>query len=222
MRLSAEPVGLAAFCAAIEGAGTLDVAPCVVDAIEAARAMVDAAAAGEAPVYGLNTGLGANLGHRLALGEIAAFQAQLIAGRAVAVGAPLAPQTGRAMILARLVSARTGHSGMSLPVFQHLCAVWRSGLSPCVPRYGSIGGGDLTQNAAWAQALIGGGQMFDGEALRPAGEALAARGLTPPDLQPKDAMALINHGGLTVGLAAVALREARIGLTAARAAALLS
>ena len=173
------------------------------------RAVVDAAAAGAAPVYGLNTGLGANLGHRIAPEDIPRFQRQLIEGRAVATGPALPPETGRGVLLARLVSIRG--SGMSLSMVDHLLAVYAAGLSPRVPRFGSIGASDLTQNAVWALALLGSGTVWRDGAEVEAGRALAEAGITLPALQPKDAMALINHGGLSVALAAQALANRKQG-----------
>ncbi len=222
MMLGAQPVTLEAFAALLSRRGPLDVQDDVRARLAEARRVVDAAAAGAAPVYGLNTGLGANLGHRIAPEDIAAFQHQLIAGRAVATGAPLPEQTGRAVLLARILSACAGHSGMSLPVFDHLCAAFAAGLSPAVPRYGSIGAGDLTQNAVWALALLGQGDIWVDGVLTEAGAALEGAGLTVPDLQPKDAMALINHGGLSTALAGEALFQTRLNLRQSRAATLLS
>ena len=184
------------------------------------RAVVDAAAAGAAPVYGLNTGLGANLGHRIAPEDIPRFQRQLIEGRAVATGPALPPETGRGVLLARLVSIRG--SGMSLSMVDHLLAVYAAGLSPRVPRFGSIGASDLTQNAVWALALLGSGTVWRDGAEVEAGRALAEAGITLPALQPKDAMALINHGGLTTALSARALHAGGVALAMLRAAALLS
>ena len=220
--LGAGPVTLDVFAALVAGDVPLDVQGDVRARLADARRVVDAAAAGAAPVYGLNTGLGANLGHRIAPADIAAFQHQLIAGRAVATGAPLPERIGRAVLLARILSACAGHSGMSLPVFDHLCAVFGAGLSPAVPRYGSIGAGDLTQNAVWALALLGQGQIWVDGVLTEAGAALAKAGLAVPELQPKDAMALINHGGLSAALAADALFQARLNLRMSRAATVMS
>lgn len=186
------------------------------------RELVMQAASGGAPVYGLNTGLGANLGHRVPEQEIARFQYQILEGRAVAVGPALPADLGRGVILARVLSAAGGGSGMSLPVMDHLLAVLASGMAPAIPQHGSIGASDLTQNACWALALLGRGQMWRKGALMPAGEALQAEGIVPPPLAPKDAMALINHGGLTVALSAQALMATKRNLAMARACLLLS
>lgn len=200
----------------------LEVSPEVRNRLMLDRAVVDAAAAGDSPVYGLNTGLGANLGHRIAPDEIARFQRQLLEGRAVAVGPPLPESTGRALVLARLVSSARGGSGLSLALFDHLCSVYANGLSPVVPRFGSIGASDLTQNAVWALALLGAGRIWREGVIEDAGPALALAGIGPPELRPKDAMALINHGGLSTALAAQALQASGSALSLLRSAALLA
>ncbi len=104
MRLTGAPVTLPAFCAALDGRG-LQVSAEVRDRIAAAHVQVLALAAGDAPIYGLNTALGANLNHRIAADEQAAFQHQLIAARATGAGPPLSEPAGRATLLARIVSA---------------------------------------------------------------------------------------------------------------------
>ena len=215
-------VTLARFCAGSARPLPLEVPDAVLARLRRARAVVDRLAAGPAPVYGLNTGLGGNLGHRLAPDEIAAFQAQIVAGRAVAIGDALPEATGRGMLLARIVSAARGRSGMSPELFLHLVAVYRAGLSPVVPEWGSIGAADLTVNAVWAQALLGQGEIWADGARHPAAQALEAAGLAPPDLQPRDAMALINTGAFSVARSAVALQAAREAMAMTRGAALLS
>ncbi|MFK7752093.1 MAG: aromatic amino acid ammonia-lyase [Sedimentitalea sp.] len=220
MRLG-DRVSVSGFQAALAGAD-LDLPDAVLARLRADRTTVDKAAQGETPVYGLNTGLGGNVAHRLTPDEIEPFQRQLIEGRAVAVGPPLPEQIGRAVILARLVSASRGGSGMSPEMAAHLCAVFRAGLSPAIARFGSIGASDLTQNAGWALAILGQGEMWSNGTIGPARDLLAQNGLNVPRLQPKDAMALINHGGLSVVLSAHALFEAQQGLLMARAAAALS
>ena len=194
----------------------------VYNRIRSARKIVDKAVAGDEPVYGLNTGLGANLGHRISPKDIPSFQRQLIAGRAVACGDYLPAVVGKRLLLARIISAANGYSGISIDTFQHLVDAFNAGIYPAVPEYGSIGAGDLTQNATWAMALLGEGNMFYKGDLTEAKKALNAEGLTPPDLQPKDAMALINHGGLSLSLAAEAIEEAKIALEIQKQVVLLS
>ncbi len=219
MRLG-ERVDLTAFIAGMERPGALVISPDTRNRIAQARVTVEALAAGGEPVYGLNTGLGGNLAHRLAPKEVAAFQRQIIAGRAVATGAPLEARIGRGWLLYRLHSAAQGISGISAPLFEHLHAAYAAQIAPALSEYGSIGAGDLTQNACAAMGLLGEGPLWQGDALRE--DALDRAGLRPPPLQPKDAMALVNHSAATVALAADALHRAHRAFTGGRHAALLA
>lgn len=199
MKLDA-PVDLAAFIAAMDAPVALDVSATVRERIARAREVVDTLAAGDMPVYGLNTGLGGNLAHRLSPGEVAAFQRQIVAGRAVATGPSLGARIGRGWLLYRLLSAAKGASGISPALFDHLVALWGGGFAPAIPEYGSIGASDLTQNACAAMELLDGNF----------------------ELQPKDAMVLVNHCGVTVSVAADALSRAQRVFGGAKHAALLS
>ena len=202
MHIDGRDITLADFMTALSSDTTLTVSPDITTRLKTARAHIDTAATGNTPIYGLNTGLGANLGHRLSPDEITAFQRQILEGRATAVGDPLPPETGRAVILYRILSAAKGCSGISPALFDHLVTCFNTGFSPTIPRYGSIGAGDLTQLASWALQIC---------------DASGA-----PDLQAKDAMALINHTGLTITLAANALSAARTALRMAHHAVLLT
>src|SRR5882672_4399286 len=54
--------------------------------VAAARGVVERYAQGDEPIYGLNTGLGGNIGYRLSAPEIEAFQVGVIRGRCIGVG----------------------------------------------------------------------------------------------------------------------------------------
>ena len=159
----------------------------------AARAVVERAAAGERPIYGLNTGLGGNLRHRLAPDEITAFQTQFVVGRAIGVGEPLPRATVRAAMLARANAMALGGAGVSPAVLDLLIALVNRDVTPVVPRWGSIGAGDLGLLAHIALVIIGRGSAeHDGRVL-PGAEALRAAGLAPATLGPKDGLALVQR-----------------------------
>lgn len=188
---------------------------------EARAAIADALAAG-VPVYGLNTGLGARLDERIAGDTIAAFQHQILAGRATGVGPALAPGLSRSALLARIISAARGRSGISPALLRHLCDVFEAGLAPVVPELGSIGSSDLVTNAHMGLALTGHGRLWrEGESVG-AGEALASCGLAVPPLEPKDAMVLVSHSSFTVARAAHALKQGMTSAAALRSAIVLS
>jgi histidine ammonia-lyase len=60
--------------------------------IRASAEVVQRAAAGEAPVYGVNTGFGKLAGTRIGANDLALLQLNLIRSHSVGVGAPLAPR----------------------------------------------------------------------------------------------------------------------------------
>ena len=69
----------------------------------------------------------------------------------------------------------------------------RAGLIPVIPAQGSVGAsGDLAPLAHMAAAMIGVGEIFVGGERMPAAEALAAAGLAPLALGPKEGLALLN------------------------------
>lgn len=222
LALDGGPVALERLAEATRGPVAVTLAPPLRARLQEARATVERAAAGPAPVYGLNTGLGANLGTRLDPAEIPAFQAQLLAGRTVAVGETLPEPVCRAALLARIVSLSRGVSGISPAILDLMIAMAAAGLAPAAPSRGSIGAGDLALAAQMGAALTGQGMVWREGALVPAASALAAAGLEPAALGPKDAIALANHSAVTVALSALALDRARAALDLAMGVAALS
>ncbi|GMV46115.1 MAG: histidine ammonia-lyase [Pseudomonadota bacterium] len=176
-------------------------------AIRASAALVQAAAAGEAPVYGVNTGFGKLASTRIGHDDLAALQCNLIRSHSVGVGEPLAAPVVRLVLALKAASLARGHSGVRPEVIEALLAVHDAGLVPCVPSQGSVGAsGDLAPLAHLTLALMGEGEFIDDEGRRtPAAQALAARGLAPLVLQAKEGLALINGTQVSTALALHAL-----------------
>jgi histidine ammonia-lyase len=175
--------------------------------VQAARAVVERYAASEVPVYGLTTGLGAGVDTKLSADDLVAFQRRTVPARAVGVGAPAATEVVRAMMTVRAGGMAAGGSGVSLPVFRALVAAINAGLHPIVPSLGSIGAGDLAPLAHMAYGLMGGGEAEFGGQVMPASDALAAAGLAPLDLGPKDGHALLVANAFSVGRACLVLAD---------------
>lgn len=222
LKLDGSRISLAEFCKAVSQPTGLQVGDTILDKIIHAHQVVQKIAVGDEPVYGLNTGLGGNLGFRLKPDEISDFQMQIIKGRAVACGEPLPEKTGRGILLARIISAAQGYSGISLELFEHLIAVYDAGISPVVPEYGSIGDSDLVQNSHFALAIIGEGDVWFKGGIVSASAALNKSGLTPPTLKPKEGLAMVSHSGLTTTLTANALLETQISLEMAKSTVVMS
>lgn len=186
---------------------SVGVAPAVPERLRKAREVLDRAAAGGQRIYGLNTGLGANLGTSVE-GNAGEFQRQLLHGRSGAVGDPIPIEVVRATMFARASMLSRGGSGISPKVFNALVAALNAGVHPVMPGIGSIGAGDLILMTALARCLIGEGDAeFSGERL-PAAEALARAGLVPVKLAPKDGLSLINASAVSAGSGALAVADA--------------
>ena len=216
------PLTAASLMAEADGRGRFTLDSIARERIATARASVESRAASPEPVYGLNTGLGANLGHRVAPAEMAAFQVQILRGRAAGVGPPLPERICRAALLARVQGAARGASALSPATVEAMAAMLGAGLAPAILEHGSIGAGDLLLGAAMGLALIGEGEVWAGGQVRPAAQALAEAGLAPATLGPGEALALASHSAVTVALSAAAAVRARRLLTLAMGAAALS
>ena len=190
--------------------------------LTSARSVVETFAAGDAPVYGLNTGLGPNVGLRIGPDAVTAFQEQLLRGRATGVGPSLSLSQCRAAFLARIVGMSQGVSGIAPTIVDLMIEMAAHDIWPCIPEYGSIGDSDLTQNASIGMAVIGEGMVWQAGQQRPAADALTDAGLTAAVLGPKDGMALINHSAVSTALGALAIDNAYQALNIARGSAVLS
>ncbi len=185
----------------------LEISRTVEDRVLASRAVIERYATANAPVYGLTTGLGASVDTRLSEDDLIGFQRRTVPAHTVGVGAPAAVDAVRAMMAVRAAGMAAGGAGVSLPVFQALVAALNAGFHPIVPSLGSIGAADLSQLCHMASALLGEGEAELGGAILPAAEALAAAGLRPIVLGPKDGHALMVANSYSVGIACLVLAD---------------
>ena len=174
--------------------------------IRASQQVVQSAADGDAPVYGVNTGFGKLANQRISKAQLATLQLNLIRSHSVGVGEPLAPPIMRLMLAMKAASLARGYSGVRELVVDTLLAVFNAGLVPYVPSQGSVGAsGDLAPLSHMTLALIGEGEMLvDGQRV-PALAALQAAGITPLTLGAKEGLALINGTQTSTALALHAL-----------------
>jgi histidine ammonia-lyase len=130
----------------------------------------------------------------------------------------------RALMLLRLSTLATGHTGIRLETARLIAGLLTHGITPVVHEYGSLGcSGDLAPLSHCALALIGEGQVRDADGtLRPAAEALAAAGLAPVELAAKEGLALINGTDGMLGMLVLALTDLRRLLAVADVAAAMS
>ncbi len=191
------------------GGVALVIDPAAWPAVQASAAVVQAAAAGDAPVYGVNTGFGKLASTRIQASDLAALQRNLIRSHSVGVGAPLPAPVLRLMLALKAASLARGASGVRPLVIETLLAVANAGLVPWVPSQGSVGAsGDLAPLAHMTLALLGEGEFLRPDGSRqPAAQALQQAGIAPLRLAAKEGLALINGTQVSTALALHALLE---------------
>jgi histidine ammonia-lyase len=174
-------------------------------AIEASRAVVEAAIAEGRPVYGLNTRLGAGRDDRVGDDELLDFQRAVIANHRGGVGDALGERQTRALVAARLIGFSRGGSGVRIELAQAYADLLNARVHPVVPVRGSVGAADLTHLAEVAAVVTGGGRAFIDGVVVPGDEALAAAGLHAVVLAPHEGLAVLSSNAYSIGVGALVL-----------------
>jgi histidine ammonia-lyase len=205
------------------GGPTLEIDPAARPAIDASAAFVQRAAAGQAPVYGVNTGFGRLACERIDREDLAELQGNLIRSHSAGVGPPLPAAVARLMLALKAASLARAHSGVRPVVIDTLLAAHNAGVVPYVPSQGSVGAsGDLAPLAHMTLALMGEGECLVDAVRQPASAVLQAAGIAPLRLEAKEGLALINGTQTSAALALHALFEFEPVLEAALVAGALT
>src|SRR5580693_2240602 len=161
--------------------------------MESSRALIDRLAAGDDPIYAVNTGVGLLANVRIPRGELDQLQRNVIRSHCVGVGEPLSREVVRAMMLIRANVLAKGFSGIRPLVAERLCDLLNGGVTPVVPSQGSVGAsGDLAPLAHIALVLIGEGEAeFEGMRIS-GGDALRRSAIEPIVLASKEGISLVN------------------------------
>ncbi len=184
-------------------------APAARAEVDAAAARIAAAAAGDAAVYGVNTGFGKLASLKIAAKDTATLQRNLILSHCCGVGDPMPRAVARLMMALKLLSLGRGASGVRWEVVALIEAMLARGVTPVIPAQGSVGAsGDLAPLAHMAAAMIGAGEAEFAGHVKPAAQALAEAGLSPVTLGPKEGLALINGTQFSTAYALAGLFDA--------------
>lgn len=184
--------------------------------VEKAAARIAEIAAGDAPVYGINTGFGKLASIRIAPEDVATLQRNLILSHCCGVGEPLSEDIVRLIMALKLISLGRGASGVRLELVTLIEAMLEKGVIPMIPAKGSVGAsGDLAPLAHMAAAMIGEGEAFYQGERMPSARALKQAGLKPVVLAAKEGLALINGTQTSTALALAGLFRAHRALQAA-------
>ncbi|HXR69918.1 histidine ammonia-lyase [Actinocrinis sp.] len=187
----------------------VELSPAALAALGQGRATVDKLAAAPTPAYGISTGFGALATRHIDPESRAALQRSLIRSHAAGMGALVEPEVVRALMLLRLKTLVTGHTGVRPVVAETMAALLNNGVTPAVREYGSLGcSGDLAPLAHVALVLMGEGEVI-GEDGKPtdAAPVLAEHDIAPLVLEPKEGLALINGTDGMLGMLVLALHD---------------
>ena len=252
LMLTGAPLSISDVVAVARAGRRVALAPQAIERIERARAMVETIVAERQICYGVTTGFGALSKVSIPTERLGELQHNLVRSHAAGVGAPLAPEIVRAMMLLTAASLARGASGVRLAVVEALLALLNNDITPHVPARGSVGAsGDLAPLAHIALVLIGEGQasiqkseasiqhsndsnvssiipaIYSGSRLLapefiPAADALAHASLHPLRLEAKEGLALLNGTHMMAGMGALLVHDAWRLLYAAEVAAAMS
>lgn len=176
--------------------------------------LVELAAQGE-PIYGLNRGVGFFKDRTVSPRTLRAFNRSLLLSHLGGVGPHAEPEEVRAMMAVRMGTLLRGHAGCSPALVDAYAAFLNHGIHPLVPLRGSVGEADITCLAYIGLAFLGEGRVLFGGRKVPAAEALAACGLAPLELGPKDALAIVSSNALSAGIGCLVVGRIRELLDAA-------
>jgi histidine ammonia-lyase len=194
------------------------------EAIVRARVVVDRLAEEPTPVYGISTGFGALATRHIPNEMRAQLQRSLVRSHAAGSGPEVEREVVRGLMLLRLSTLATGHTGIRPETAELMAAMLSHSITPVVHEYGSLGcSGDLAPLAHCALALMGEGPVRDASgALIPAAVALDAVGLAPVELAAKEGLALINGTDGMLGMLVMALADLDVLMRTADIAAAMS
>ncbi|KZN30168.1 histidine ammonia-lyase [Pseudoalteromonas luteoviolacea] len=193
------------------------------DKINKSRQRVDKMAASDKAVYGINTGFGPLCDTQVSPEETKLLQKNLLITHAVGVGNPIAKSISKLMLITKVHALSQGFSGIRLEVVERMLKFIELDIIPVVPEQGSVGAsGDLAPLSHLFLPLLGEGEFWVGEEIKPAAQVLADNNLEAMDLDSKEGLALINGTQFILSHAITGLTKMRYLLDLADVAGAMS
>jgi histidine ammonia-lyase len=182
--------------------------PEALERIRVCRRMLEEKIEAQEIMYGVNTGIGEFSEVALTDEQVQQFQRYLIYNHAAGIGEPAPKEYVRAAIAGRINVHAHGNSGCRPEITQTLVEMLNKGVTPVVCLRGSVGAsGDLAPMSQVALLLMGEGEAFYQDQRLPGKEAMARAGISIPDLQARDGLAVINGSNLLTAMAALQLYD---------------
>jgi len=177
----------------VETKPRLKLDPEVADKIQSGARFVQGKAAQDMYIYGVNTGFGSLCETRVAPEEVEQLQYNHVVSHACGVGEAAPESISRLTMIIKLLTFRTGHTGVSLSVVNRLLDHWNNDVIPVIPRKGTVGAsGDLAPLAHMALPLLGLGKVFFKGQVVETARVLEEMKWEPVRLKAKEGLALTN------------------------------
>jgi histidine ammonia-lyase len=191
--------------------------------VEKAARVIQRVLARDEAVYGINTGFGRLAQTRIEAGDLCQLQRNLVLSHCTGTGPLLDDDTVRLVLALKINCLAQGRSGVRPELIEALLRLLEAEVYPCLPAKGSVGAsGDLAPLAHLAAPLIGEGSVRHGGEVMAAADGLAAAGMQPIELHPKEGLALLNGTQVSTALALQGLFAAEDLFAAALLAGALS
>lgn len=175
------------------------------------------------PIYGVNTGFGKFSQKRIDAASLDELQLNLVLSHCTGTGPLLDDDAVRLILALKAIGLARGHSAVRPEVVRALLALFAARAYPSIPAKGSVGAsGDLTPLAHLSAVLIGRGTARLGGRTVSGAEAMAAAGVQPLKLAPKEGLGLLNGTQVTTALALLGLFAAENVLAAGVVAGMMS
>lgn len=179
------------------------------DAMARSRAQIEALAASDTPAYGISTGFGALANTHIPMEQRVQLQRSLVRSHAAGMGPAVETEVVRALMLLRLKTLCSGHTGARPIVAQTMAALLNAHITPIVHEFGSLGcSGDLAPLAHCALVLMGEGRAVGADGIEhPVSALLTDSGIAPVELHEKEGLALINGTDGMLGMLILAIAD---------------
>lgn len=157
------------------------------------RANVESMASGDKAVYGINTGFGPLCDVQISSEQTNKLQENLLITHAVGVGNAIDKELSKIMMICKVHALSQGFSGVRLALIERIIYFIENDLLPVVPEQGSVGAsGDLAPLSHLFLPLIGEGELWIDNEVKPAKIGLASHNIQPIVLKAKEGLGLIN------------------------------
>ncbi|MCK4775102.1 MAG: aromatic amino acid lyase, partial [Candidatus Krumholzibacteria bacterium] len=172
--------------------------------IEKCRAMLEKKLAAREIMYGINTGIGEFSEMVLDDKQVKNFQRYLIYNHSAGIGEPAPIEYVRGAMAGRINVHAHGRSGCRAEITRALVEMLNKGVTPFVCQKGSVGAsGDLAPMSQVALLMMGEGKAWYENELLSGAEAMRRAGITPPGLEARDGLAVINGSNVLTAMSAL-------------------